>query len=301
MKIRSGTLIMLALLAVSQLRCSATSAASTTSKQGSMVMQAFVDHNLNGIPDAGDEMLPGVQIAYGGFGSQPSNEQGAATFAVHQENEAACLYLNEQKPITILPPPGYVLKEMEVGPWNCEQSEQQWGSSFAVSQEDNFAYLRFEKPADAAPPPVATQVQATLTPIPTPIPVATATLLTQPRPALTMEARTIPGTFGRTGVDIKFTYRFTNTGNVTLTGPFILKDLTSEPSSIICSQYLATAVIQPGGFIDCDGGRKSRQPDINQGVIGNVITISVTYVDPLTASTFPVSAEAQTGSVYIKP
>lgn len=285
MKIRSGTLIVLALLTMSQLRC-------TTSKQGSMVMHAFVDTNLNGTPDAGEEMLTGVQIAYGGFGSQPSNEQGVATFAVHMENTEACVYLNEQKPITILPPPGYVLKDMEVGLWNCEQNE-----------EDNFAYLRFEQPADAAlpPPVVVEEVAPTLTPVPMPMFVETATSPIQPHPALTMEAKTIPATFGRTGVDIKFTYRFTNTGNVTLTGPFTLKDLTSDPGSIICSQYLQTAVIAPGEFIDCGGSRKSRQPDINQGVVGNVITISVTYVDPLSGGSFPVSAEVQTGSVYIKP
>jgi hypothetical protein len=284
MKIRSGTLIVLALLAIIQAGCS-------TSKQGDMVMHAFVDTNLNGTPDAGEEMLAGVQIAYGGFGSQPSNAEGVATFAVHMENTEACIYLNEQKPITILPPPGYVLKDMEVGPWNCEQSE-----------EDNFAYLRFEKPADAIPPtPVVQEATPTLTPVPMPMFVETPTSLAQPQPALTMEAKTIPATFGRTGVDIKFTYRIINTGNVTLTGPFILKDLTSDPGSIICSQYLQAAVIAPGQFIDCGGTRKSRQPDINQGVIGNVITVSVNYVDPLSGASFPVSAEVQTGSVYIKP
>jgi hypothetical protein len=285
MKIRSGTLIVLALLAVSQMRC-------TTSKQGAMVMHAFVDTNLNGTPDAGEEMLTGVQIAYGGFGSQPTNEAGVATFAVHLESEETCLYLNEQKPITILPPPGYVLKDMEVGPWNCEQT-----------QEDNFAYLRFEKPADAALPlpVIVEEVPPTLTPVPMPMFVVTATSLTQPQPALTMEAKTIPATFGRTGVEIKFTYRIINTGNVTLTGPFILKDLTSDPGTIICTQYLQAAVIAPGEFIDCGGTRKSRQADVDQGVIGTVISVSVTYVDPLSGSSFPVSAEVQTGSVYIKP
>lgn len=284
MKIRSGTLIVLALLAVSLQSCSST-------KQGSMVMHAFVDNNQNGTPDEGDELLTGVQIAYGGFGSQPSDAQGMVTFAVHLENEETCLYLNEQKPITILPPPGYVLKDMEVRPWNCAQAE-----------EDNVAYLRFEKPADVAPPtPVVQEATPTLTPAPQPMFVVTATSLTQPRPALTLEAKTIPATFGRTGVDIKFTYRIINTGDVTLTGPFTLKDLTSDPGTIICSQYLQAAVIQPGEFIDCGGSRKSRQPDINQGVVGNVITVSVTYVDPLSGASFPVSAEVQTGSVYIKP
>src|SRR5688500_4412829 len=157
MKIRSGTLILLAVLTVSQLRCSTASPV----KQGSMVMHTFIDINQNGAPDAGDEMLPGVQLAYGGFGSQTSNEGGVAIFAVHQDNEAACLYLNEQKPITVLPPPGLVLKDMEVGPWNC--------SSFTVESEDNFAHLRFERPADAALPPAVTQAAATLTPAPMPM------------------------------------------------------------------------------------------------------------------------------------
>jgi hypothetical protein len=289
MKIRSGTLILLVLLTLSQLRCSTVSPV----KQGSMVMHTFIDHNQNGAPDEGDEMLTGVQLAYGGFGSQTSNAQGVVVFAVHLENEEGCLYLNEQKPITILPLPGLALQSMEVGPWNC--------SPFTAESEDNFAYLRFERPADAAPPPVATQAAATLTPLPMPMFVETATLLNQPKPALSLEAITRPATFGRTGVEIKFSYRFTNTGDVTLTGPFILKDLTSDPSTIICSQYLETAVIGPGQFIDCGGSRKSREPDIEQGVIGNVITISVTYVDPLSGSSFAVSAEAQTGSVYIKP
>jgi hypothetical protein len=292
MKIRSGTLILLAVLTVSQLRCSPASPV----KQGSMVMHTFVDINQNGSPDAGDEMLPGVQLAYGGFGSQPSNAGGVAIFAVHLENEEACLYLNEQKPITALPPPGLVLKDMEVGSWNCELSEQGSGSSFTVTNEDSFAYLRFERPAA----PTATPV-ATLTPAPMPMFVETATSPTQPRPALTIEAKTIPPTFGRTGVTIKFNYRITNTGNVTLTGPFTLKDVASDLSTIICTQYLASAVLEPGAFMDCGGNRKSREPDIEQGVIGNVITISVTYVDPLSGSSFPVSAEVQTGSVYIEP
>lgn len=291
MKIRSGTLIVLALLAFTQTRCS-------TAKQGSMVMQTFVDANQNGTPDAGDEMLSGVQLAYGGFGSQPSNEAGMATFAVHLADEQTCLYLNEQKPITVLPPPGYVLKDMEVGPWNCEQK---WDSSFAITDEDNYAYLRFEKQAAATPMPTAAPALPTLTPIPTPFPVTMTPLPSQPRPALTMEAKTTPATFSRAGVNIKFSYRFTNTGNVTLTGPFTLKDLTSDPGSIICSQYLQTAVIAPGESIECGGSRQARPPDVSAGVVGNVITISVTYVDPLSNSTFPVSAEAQTGSVYIKP
>ncbi|MBL8079046.1 MAG: hypothetical protein JNM55_13865 [Anaerolineales bacterium] len=283
MKIRSGLLIVLAMLTMSQLRCSA-------DKQGSMVIQAFVDINQSGTPDEGDEMLPGVQMAYDGFGVQSSDTQGTATFVVNQESVETCLYLNEQKPISVLPPPGYVLKDTKIGMWDCEQG---WGEA------DNFAYLHFEKLSAATPLPAATQVPATLTPAPMPMFVETATSPTQPMPALTLEAKTIPPTFSFAGANIKFSYLITNTGNVTLTGPFTLKDL-SDISSIYCTQYLQAAVLQPGESMQCGASRKARPPDVNAGVVGNVITISVTYVDPLTNGTFTVSAEAQTGSVYVK-
>jgi hypothetical protein len=271
--------------------------ACATAKKGSMVVQAFVDSNVNGQLDAEDERVPGVQVAYGRYGSQSTDASGAASFYVTQESREVCDALNQDKPFTVLPPQGYTLLATAVTPWNCEMT---WNNSFRVDQEDASAFLLLEKQAAVNVPP-PTQAAATLPPIPTPLPQPTNPPPRQPMPALTIEAKTIPPTFGRTGLTIKFLYRITNTGNVTLTGPFTLKDVASDLSTIICTQYLTSAVLEPGAFMDCGGNRKSRLSDIDAGVVGNVITISVTYTDPLTNSTYPVTAEAQTGSVYIKP
>jgi hypothetical protein len=286
--------ILIALLLLPLAGCAS---ANNPAKKGSMVVQAFVDSNANGQLDAEDEKVAGVQVAYGRYGSQSTDASGTASFYVTQESRTDCDDLNTNKPFTVLVPQGYTLRATTVTPWNCEMT---WNDSFRVDQEDASAFLLLEKEA-AVPSPTPTQAAATLTPIPTPLPQPTQVPPGSPMPALTIEANTIPPTFGRTGLTIKFLYRITNTGNVTLTGPFTLKDVGSDLSTIICTQYLASAVLEPGAFMDCGGNRKSRLADIDAGVVGNVITISVTYVDPLTNSNYSVSAEAQTGSVYIKP
>src|SRR5262249_15831608 len=84
------------------------------------------------------------------------------------------------------------------------------------------------------------------------------------RPALTLDKSASPKSFDHVGQVISYTYTVTNTGNVTLTGPFTVKD---DKVTVVCPAVLALA---PGESLTSTASHTVVQADLDAGSITNV-------------------------------
>lgn len=291
MKIPTKALIAIAALALSQLMCS-------TAKHGTHTMIAYEDLNQNGWLDSNEPFIPGVSVTYDKLGTQVTGANGMTTFNVTLGNDTACIEDNKHNNITIAPPPGYETGKTNFFNWDCHIYMSFF---FTVEEENLVSYLGMNR-VEGQQAPAAVVEEATPTPTPTITltPTITSTPRPQPMPALSMTANAIPSEFSRHGTLIKFTYRITNTGNVPIQGPIVLKDLYSDPSSIFCTEYLDTVVLQPGEFVDCASSREAKDADISAGIMADVMSVTATYTDPLTNNIIQISAQTQASSVYVK-
>jgi uncharacterized repeat protein (TIGR01451 family) len=99
--------------------------------------------------------------------------------------------------------------------------------------------------------------------------------------------------FNAVGQTITYTYIITNTGNVTLTGPFSVTDNqigTPKGKAFSCGD--AGAVLSPGQTVTCTAAYKTTQADIDAGSVKNTASAHVGKVDSDPTS---VTVEAATG------
>src|SRR5262249_34341579 len=82
-------------------------------------------------------------------------------------------------------------------------------------------------------------------------------------PALTLEKSGTPATYDRVGQAISYSYKVTNSGNVTLPGPFTVND---DRVAVTCPP---TASLAPGAFITCTASHSVTQGDLDAGSITN--------------------------------
>ncbi|MFN8414387.1 MAG: hypothetical protein U0Z26_18545 [Anaerolineales bacterium] len=294
MKTPKRALLALALLTLSQWMCA-------TEKTGVNQIYVFVDGNGNGTPDPGEESVAGATVDYAPYDPQTTDAQGLVTVQALMTSQAQCQELNRHNNLSVSLPAGYQLVGIQYNRWDCDM----WvGSYFSKDQESIQTYVLVQKVAVTETPAVSV-APATSTPLPSPTVQVEAsptwTPVPQPRPSLDIEVTAIPAQFSRKNIEVRFMYFIRNTGNVPLTGPFLLKDVTSDLASITCTQYLETAVIQPGEFIQCGGSHKTTDADIKAGFVGDLITVKVIYSEPLINTTLEVTAQGQAGSVYVAP
>lgn len=98
------------------------------------------------------------------------------------------------------------------------------------------------------------------------------TLTIASNPSMTMVKSSSAASFGTLGEILTFTFTVTNTGNVTLTDPFIVTDpmITDAGGAITC----AAPPLAPAATLDCTGDYSVTQADLDAGVINNSATVS---------------------------
>ncbi len=105
-------------------------------------------------------------------------------------------------------------------------------------------------------------------------------------PALSVVKSAVPLSYDHVGQVIAYSYKVTNTGNVTLQGPFTVND---NKVTVTCP---ATASLAPGAFITCTAFHTVTQADLDAGRILNVAsaTNGVVTSPPDTALVVAVAA-----------
>ncbi|MEZ4864026.1 MAG: hypothetical protein R3C14_22090 [Caldilineaceae bacterium] len=102
---------------------------------------------------------------------------------------------------------------------------------------------------------------------------ATCTVLNQavfvPNPALTIVKSATPQTYSAVNQVINYSYLVTNSGNVTLNGPFTVSDDKSTDES--CP---ATATLAPSASITCTASYTISQADLDAGSVTNTASVS---------------------------
>ena len=88
-------------------------------------------------------------------------------------------------------------------------------------------------------------------------------------PALTLVKSATPTSYDHVGQVISYSYLVTNTGNVTLPGPFSVTD--NKLPTVTCP---ATASLAPGASITCTASHTVIQADLDTGAIVNVASVS---------------------------
>ena len=88
-------------------------------------------------------------------------------------------------------------------------------------------------------------------------------------PKLTLVKTATPGTYDSVGDVIAYSYLVTNTGNVTLSGPFTIAD--NQATNELCP---ATATLAPLASITCTASDTIDQADLDAGSLTNTATAS---------------------------
>src|SRR5206468_3502949 len=99
-------------------------------------------------------------------------------------------------------------------------------------------------------------------------PSASATVTATQTKALTLAKSASPTTYSSVGTVITYTYTISNSGNVTLAGPFSISD--DKLGTISCG----TGPLAPGASTSCPATHATTQADLDAGSITNVATVS---------------------------
>ncbi|WP_136443917.1 DUF7507 domain-containing protein [Pacificoceanicola onchidii] len=147
--------------------------------------------------------------------------------------------------------------------------------SYAVTQDDldagevvNVADASVTQPVVPENPGDATEVEATATSNPVTVPASQ-------EPALDMAkalSASSAGTYEAVGDTISYDYTVTNSGNVTLAGPFTVDD-----DRIGTGLACGTGPLAPGGSVTCTHVYTVDQDDLNAGEVTNIATGNTVY------------------------
>ena len=107
---------------------------------------------------------------------------------------------------------------------------------------------------------------------------ATATVTAIQTPELTLDKSATPSTYAAVGDTISYSYLVTNSGNVTLTGPF---SVTDDQVSVTCPP---TPSLAPGANLTCTAAHTITQTDLDAGSITNTASASNGFVTSNTDS-----------------
>jgi len=100
-------------------------------------------------------------------------------------------------------------------------------------------------------------------------------------PALSIVKTALPATYGSVGQVISYSYQVTNSGNVTVSGPFVVAD--NRATDEACP---ATASLAPGASIMCSASYTILQSDLDVGSVTNTATASGRFGgNPITSPT----------------
>jgi uncharacterized repeat protein (TIGR01451 family) len=96
----------------------------------------------------------------------------------------------------------------------------------------------------------------------------TATVTADQKPALTLAKSASPSTYDHVGQEIDYSYKVTNSGNVTLAGPVTVSD---NKASVSCPDVPAGG-LKPGDSVTCTATYVITQDDLDAGHVTNAAT-----------------------------
>lgn len=99
------------------------------------------------------------------------------------------------------------------------------------------------------------------------------------------------------GVLINYTYRFRNSGNVTLTSPYTISDDKVAPGDINCSG--AASTLAPGDITECQGAYVITAGDIVNGVATNTAAVKAQFEGVDTPYSNYLSADVYTSPIVL--
>jgi|GEM_PF-2848370 uncharacterized repeat protein (TIGR01451 family) len=249
----------LSLLMLTQMVCSCGTTVTLTAL-------VYEDLNGNGQKESNEPWMEDVFVTWLGR-TQTTNENGEAQFSSQSfTTETDCL---SSGVIYIQVPSGYVLTQTSyINPF-CDTT-MLFGIEFFENAE------QLIRPIFGVAPIQEEEPQLQIVPTPTEEPVLA-------NPALTLTKTVDHTTCVRAGEQFNYTYVFTNTGDVPLTGPFTLAD--NKIPSLNCEQDLSTLVLQPNESATCTGIYFSTDVESEIGaVIRNEAVVSVVYMEQVVTS-----------------
>ena len=124
---------------------------------------------------------------------------------------------------------------------------------------------------------------------PTTSPTATLTINATQAPALTLVKSSTATTFNATGVVIPYSYKVTNSGNVTVTVAITVAD--DKIASVTCPA-LPPGGLVPAAFITCTGSYTTVQADIDAGKVTNIASATSGAITSPTSTVTVTAAQA---------
>lgn len=129
---------------------------------------------------------------------------------------------------------------------------------------------------------------------------AASTITANQTPGLSLSKSASPTAATTAGTNIIYTYRLTNTGNVSLTSPYAVAD--NKIANVNCSA--ATSPLAPGAFTNCTATYSITNADITNGSVVNQAVASaryVRYVDGVLVGPTTVTSNSATATVSTRP
>ncbi len=252
---------------------------------GSSVTDVHVYQDLNGNGKA-DPGEPGfANLRLGGGMPFPTDANGDSSYTALYESADDCK--NQAQP-SIVAPSGYKITQSDVPALDC-------GSISVFDFRQLARTVTFGlAPVAQASSPTATAAPSTPTAAPATA-TATAGIAAAPGIKVTITGVT-PKAFTGPSQLISFMYKFTNTGNVDLPGPFTVNDLTADPSTVQCTQDPAVARLAVGQTISCASEYVTGATDVDAAKAGHPlyerVTVSTTF------NSLTVQGQAETSLLY---
>ena len=216
----------------------------------------YQDLNNNGEFDQGEPPFPDVTVNPGGVTDQDGNLVYQKTFT----NTRECIGVSE---VGVTVPEGYSLSQSQIEELKCNYVGVLSDKNIERKAVFGLAPTEVQQESTAPQGDEPEQVQPELTTAPE----------TSETPGLSMSMSADPTSFSRPRQRLNFTYTFTNTGDVELTGPFDINDNMADPGSIKCDQDPASAVIAPGESVTCTSSYLTTADDTSSVV--DQVTVSV--------------------------
>lgn len=251
-KVNSKAALAICALAISQMMCIYINIVLT--------VKVYEDLNSNSHKDEGEPWMEGIGIT--GF-TKKTDSAGIALLKYQIKTRTQCM--SDYGP-NIQVPAGYVITESHLIGWNGWDCDYIFVESI-FSNSDQSDELVF----GLGPAPATTPSASVPTPTNTPeIPV---------NPSISLSKSAEPGVYSKAGQTIQYTYIFTNTGDVPLTGPFTLHD--DKLDSFECNEDMTALVLQPGESATCFAGYiTSNETD----TIRNIAKVSGFYLEQVVES-----------------
>jgi len=114
-------------------------------------------------------------------------------------------------------------------------------------------------------------------------------------PAMTLVKTATPNQIAAAGASVVYTFRVTNTGNVTLNG-ITIDEGTFSGTGTLPEPTCATTTLRPGQYVDCQATYVVTQADVDAGTLTNTATAEAT-----TPGGSPLTSVPSTSTVDIPP